>query len=1013
MGSRPLFRARPALMVRSVLLHDLPIPPAPDLSRATPAATESWRRWVLEVWDIQEIAAAVRHASADLSREISNLHHAAPGPDALRRTVLTLLGYVLRLTHRVTPFGLYARITDGGFGATTSVRWGHKHRTLTRAGGAWFAAVVEQLEAVPEVRRKLRLCANNALRVRGERLVLPWQPRALEETGTAVREVSVRHTATVRTVIQLAQTPVPYRDVVSKLDADHPGLGTSGAEELLDLLITRRMLLTSLQPSGTVTDALGYVVHELDRVGAMGSGPAADLAVALREVHAQMRDLDRADLSQETDRQRTALVTRMRQIADHPSPLAMDARLDADLTLPRVVAWEAEAAARVLARVTPEPRGTQAWLRYRERFTDRYGEGTLIPLTDLLDPHSGSGLGLPEDFHGTARAPKHGARHRDRLLTTLAQRAWAEGQDLALDEDLIQQLTAGQAPTAAQDVPAHVELVASVHAASVQQLDAGDFSLAVRRTGRGWGHFSGGRLAALLAEDASPSELLGTLAHRPTTVRGALPVQVSFPSLMAKAGYITRTPRLVALISLSEYQPADPDLIPPNDLAVTCHQGRLHLVSLSRERVLEAAIPHPLQLECQTPTVARFVDELQRGQSSRLIGSIGNLDAWDWGAAADLAFLPRVRAGRSILSPATWRLAHSSLPGANASTAQWDESFAALRERWRLPRRVYVARFDYRLRLDLEHPAHRALLRSQMDRLRFGELTLTEAEPDHAYDWCGGRAHEVVVCLASTAPARPAPVLRGAPIVRRDHTHLPGASRYLSVRLHCQPQVRRALLTDHLPSLAAELPHCVWWITAHDEGGQPQTELTIRLPRLADAADAMRLVGPWAEHLTDGGVVSDIAFVPYRPHVGLWGGGRSPHGGGESMVCRHSGHHPPACPTARLGLPARTRGSERHRDHRRLPPGRHQGDEMAGRAAQAGHHHVTSPPAGAAGPDARLPTRQLGRTTPHPGGTRPRRRPLGAPVRSPDRLPRNPAHLPRRPRRRTARAAGRPSASHR
>jgi thiopeptide-type bacteriocin biosynthesis protein len=870
MGSRPLFRAQHGIMVRSVLLYDLPIPPAPDLSKATPAATESWRRWVLEVWGIQQVASAIRHASPDLSRELDNFQDAPADTEALRRLVLALLSYVLRLTHRPTPFGLYAGIAEGRFGAEAEVRWGQEHRTLTRADGVWFAAVVHQLEAVPGVRRQLRLCANNALRVRGERLVLSWQPRALNETGTAVHEVSVRHTAAVRAAVLMTHTPVPYQDVVRKLGADHPDLGAGGAEELLDLLIAKRLLLTSLQPSGTETDALGYVVRELDRVGAAQSGPAAELAVALQEIHGQMRHLDqRNPVSVEADRQRTALAMRMRKIADQPSPLAVDARLEADLVLPRALAWEAEAAASVLARVGPEPRGTQAWFRYRERFCDRYGEGTLVPLLDLLDPHSG--LGLPEDFHGTARAPEPNTMHRDRLLVTLAQRAWADGQDLLLTEDLIQQLTAGQAPRP-EDAPAHVELTASVYAASAQQLNAGEFSLAVHRSSRGWGHFSGGRLAALLAEQGSPSDLLGMLARRPTAVRGALPVQVSFPSLRPSGAHITRTPRLVApLISMSEYRPADRDLIPLSDLAVTYHQGRLHVVSLSRARVLEAAIPHPLQLECQTPTIARFVDELQRGQSSRLIGTFGNLDAWDWGAARHLAFQPRVRVGRSILSPATWRLAHAGLPGPAASTAQWDEAFAALRERWRLPRHVFLQRFDNQLRLDLEQPAHRALLRSHMDRLQFGQLTLAEAEPDDAYGWCGGRPHEFVTYLASTAPAHPAPVVRSAPIVRRDHAHLPGASRYLSARLHCQPQVRRALLTDHLPALAADLPNCVWWTTAYDEDDHPHTELTIRLPHPTDAAEAMRLLGLWAAHLTDAGVVSDFALVPYRPHVGLWG----------------------------------------------------------------------------------------------------------------------------------------------
>ncbi|MEV8033597.1 thiopeptide-type bacteriocin biosynthesis protein [Streptomyces sp. NPDC086182] len=61
----------------------------------------------------------------------------------------------------------------------------------------------------------------------------------------------------------------------------------------------------------------------------------------------------------------------------------------------------------------------------------------------------------------------------------------------------------------------------------------------------------------------------------------------------------------------------------------------------------------------------------------------------------------------------------------------------------------------------------------------------------------------------------------------------------------------------------------------HDEEELPHTELTIRLSDPSQAADAIRALGGWADHLIDTGVISDTALVPYRPHVGLWGSRRT------------------------------------------------------------------------------------------------------------------------------------------
>jgi thiopeptide-type bacteriocin biosynthesis protein len=865
---RAFYRAQPGILVRSVHHGGLPIPPAPAMFDFTSRTPTPWLPWVRETWSIPQIADAVRHASPDLAREIDDLRELPLRAESSERLGLALLSYVLRLRHRATPFGLFAGVAEGRFGRTAVARWGQSHHAVSRADGAWITAIVQHLEAIPEVRMRLRLTANNGLRVRGERLVLPWQPRSLDAVGTAVREVSIRQTAAVRTAVQMASAPVPYREVVHKLIADHPDLAAGAAEALLDLMISRHMLLTSLQPAGTETDALGYVVRELFSSGAAQVGQAADLACALREIDEEVRALNRQhSASPDGGRRRTALVTRMRQLAAQPSPLTVDVRLNADVVVPRSVAWEAERAVGVLARVSPEPRGTLAWIRYRERFRQTYGDGTLVPFQDLLDE-----LGLPEDFHGTRRAPQPATVHRDKVLVALAQQAVTDGRELLVDEALVQRL-AGGVPPHAEDAPAHVELAAVVHAASAQDLEAGDFALEVRRVGRGWGHLSGGRFAALLAEQGSPSDLLGTLARRPTAVKGALPVQLSFPPLSPPATPLTLTPRLTApLISLSEYRSAHADVIPLTDLGVMHHHGRLHLVSRSRGQVLEAAIPHPLQLECQTPAIARFLDELQRGQSSRVIGSFGNLAAWDWGAARHLAIRPRVRAGRSILSPATWRLAHAGLPGKAASATQWEDAFAALRERWQLPGGVYLEHFDTRLRLDLDTASHRALLRAQLERARpLGELTLVEAEPESVYGWCGGRPHEIVILLGSTAAPRPAPTVHDAPIAPRADVHLPGSSRYLSVRLYCQPQVRSAVLADHLPVLLDDLDHPAWWFTPHDQDDRPHSVLNLRLDHPVGAAGALGFLGPWVSHLTDTGVLSGFDIVPYRPHTGLWG----------------------------------------------------------------------------------------------------------------------------------------------
>ncbi|MFI9202769.1 lantibiotic dehydratase family protein [Streptomyces sp. NPDC053048] len=402
-----------------------------------------------------------------------------------------------------------------------------------------------------------------------------------------------------------------------------------------------------------------------------------------------------------------------------------DVLLDAEVVLPQSVAREAEAAVAALAQVSPEPYGAAAWHGYRDRFLDRYGPNALVPLTELVDP--ATGLGLPAGFHGSAPPVRPALSRRDGRLLALAQRALADRRDLELDEATIAALALGD--PAQMDHPAHTEMLIEVHSPSPQALTAGDFLIATRGLSRGFGYFSGGRFATLLASER-PGRLAAALAERPTLIEGAVPVQLTFPALRSSAGNLIRCPQLLPhQISLSEHRQPEPGTVtfPLSDLGVLCDGHRLHLASRSRRQVLEADFPHPLQIEFQTPAIARFLDELVRGQSARLTGPVGELLPFDRDAARHLPALPRLRHGRTILAPATWRLDPADLPGRKAGTAQGQDAFTTLRQRQGIPVRVHLTRYDMRLPLDLDNGAHLELLRRELERPQDGPLRFSEA----------------------------------------------------------------------------------------------------------------------------------------------------------------------------------------------------------------------------------------------------------------------------------------------
>ncbi len=555
--------------------------------------------------------------------------------------MISVARYLRRMTGRPTPSGLLAGIAPATFGDQPGLRWGAQHQAVARADAAWVADVIRQVEGCPEALERLAVVVNSMVMVRGDRLIVPHQPHA-GERGTSAVEVSLRHNDAVRAAVEAARKPVRLGEVVEELVATFPSATPVKVTAMLTEMVARRALITSLHAPGTELDALGWLLEHLETAGASKLTSIADLVAELKEIHALLEQHNLVTAGQSRAIRADAAV-RMRHLAQTPRhPVAVDLRLDASIVLPRDVAREAERAGLVLARVSAHPYGTPAWRDYHRRFYERFGTGTLVPLLEVV---ADSGIGWPDGYPGTASPEQRGERsRRDETLLSLAQAAALDGRvEVVLDETLVADLEPGGAGRVR--LPAHLELCVRVHAPHLSALQRGDFQLTVVSVSRAAGVMTG-RFLGILEPDGRrelAAGLTGLAGSDPDTVCA----QVSFPPLDPATAHVARAVRtLPALISLAEHRDttADSGVLTPLDLAVGCDSHRLYLAAPSLGERLEAWGMHALNLRTHTPPLARFVTELSRALCAQVT-------AFDWGAAARLPFLPRLRSGRTVLAP--------------------------------------------------------------------------------------------------------------------------------------------------------------------------------------------------------------------------------------------------------------------------------------------------------------------------------------------------------------------------
>ncbi|MFI2764298.1 lantibiotic dehydratase [Streptomyces echinatus] len=840
-----MYHAVDAGMIRaSAFPVSATLPPWPDLDSTAASDLSQLKEWISQVWADDSRATAIEVASpllADSVRQV--LGDERPRPRSTRRTALSLARYLLRMQYRATPSGLLAGPAPLRIGPTAQAAWGTAHRAFARADSQWLHDIVATLERDPRVLRHLPVVLNPMCTVRGERVTVLHQPAADGPTDT-----TMRRTPALEAVMTLARSEITVGDLADKLSSTYPDTDPEVIESMLRDLVAHRVLLSTLHAPMTRDDALGHLIDRLE-----AAAPAGSTTQELRQIRTLLARHDTAPIHEQRSlrRRATTRMTALTAITDRT--LAVNLRLDCDIVLPEAVTREAAKALEVMARVTPFPNGSSAWKDYRTRFLERYSMGAIVPLLELTDPDTG--LGYPVSYRGTRlKRPVLATTRRDAHLLALAQNAALHNQrEVVLTPEDVAALSLSEP----DQVPAHVELCFSVLSPSAEDLTRGDFTLSTVGLATGAGTTTGRFLNML--ERPEREKMIAAYAGLPTLTAGAERGQASSSPLRVQTYNVGRAPAILPnVLAVGEHNPDA--ALTVDDLGVVADSRRLFLVSRSTGRPIEPSVMNAVELSNATHPLARFVCELHRSHTALLV-------PFSWGAAAQLPFLPEVRAGRTILSAACWRLRTRDLNGGGL----WSWRFTDWRVRHGVPRTVHLGADDRRLRLDLDTPAHVQLLRADLER--HGMVMLHEAPPEQAFGWVG-RAHEVTIPFAAEQAPAPSPTFRPEAVVSWSTGRLPGTSRWAFLKLYGNPDRADEVLTPHLPRLllefGAQAPD-VWFSRYAD----PDSHLRIRLRMSSPEAfgEAVQKSAVWADGLRRKGIVQWVQWDTDTPEIGRYGTG--------------------------------------------------------------------------------------------------------------------------------------------
>jgi thiopeptide-type bacteriocin biosynthesis protein len=770
----------------------------------------------------------------------------------------TIYKYVSRMTTRCAPFGTFAGYSIGRIGPLTdfSAFSDAARQRQVELSSAWLRRVIDSKRSSPPIRESGRWYRNPAARCAAEAIRFIERhvdggscSYALSEVDASPLILAALDAATGATGDEIAAT-------IMTCDGD---VTEKEALQFVDDLIDAQLLVSSFELPLSSDDAADDAIRLLRAHG------LDDMAAALERSAAALDTISKGPLG--------ASVDAYRQIASELKP-AIDidpARMfNATLTRsgtpeigPEIIA-EIDRAVALLHRISRQERTSLH--SFADAFSLRWGTRD-VPLLEALDPETGisfppvipdsspliAGLQFPAP-HREGRSETWSDRD-DVLLNLLCESIRAGQNEIALTDADLSRLAKGVVPLPLPDTfSAHV----SIAARSEDDLRSGDFRLITNGMA---GPSAARMLTRFCARDrvlldhvrqhiadeerCRPDAVFAEVLHLP---EGHQAVVASRPAVR---GYE------IPLLAVSSL-PAEQQ-IPLDDLLVSVIQDRVLLYSrrLGREVIPCLTTAHNIE-HVRNAALYRFFGALAvQGRACSL--------SWDWGWLAAAAYLPRVMAGRLVLSPQRWLVSAEELK----AMSEDDERMIAWCRQRGLPRFVRIAR---EIVVDLSTAIGRATLR---DAAR-GGASLTELLPDPENLWLGGArpfVHEILVPYLSTAD----PV---QPRVRRTYDQsgkrvfVPG-SEWLYAKLYTgQSSVDRILLgpiSDLAGQLREEGIIDRWFFIRY---GDPDWHLRVRFHGDADALAAVvlpRLRAAVQAHL-DADVISRFELAAYDREVERYGG---------------------------------------------------------------------------------------------------------------------------------------------
>lgn len=755
---------------------------------------------IKQIFTAPYLAEAIYIASPELSNELRKWQQGLlTGQKDVNKLVLSLFRYLLRMSTRCTPYGLFAGCATGAFDVSTaiSLKDPETHRKYCRLDMNYVAELAEKIALIPAVQEQLHYFPNNSLYKTGD--TYRYAAFTVKNKFRLYDLTAVNYSTYLEQVLQRADSGASIQELSMHITGED--ISAEEAREFILELIDSQLLISELEPTITGEEFFHILVRRLKDLQ-----HTEEIHNTLASIQ-QLLGMPAAGIDKYL--QTHALVKQLLPETNNKDLVQTDLFLSTSAnTISRQTITEIQEQMAALWKL-PAPDRTSDLQNFVKSFRERYEEQEM-PLAIALDAETGIGYGAYTGQY-SAHAP---------LLDDIVIRGNTEPDTISWNKmrqfqvkrylECIQQqqteITLTDADidslSAADDapVPDSFYLMGSIVSGSAQAIDEGDYLFDFSSCG-------GPSAANLLGRFCHGDDLLKEKVqeclreearNNPDTIYAEI---IHLPE--ARTGNILLRPQLrdYEIVYLGNGSVAADHQLPVTDLMVRVEHNTIILRSRKFNKRVIPRLSTAHNFSMGSLPMYKFLCDLQFQQLHHATG-------WQWNLPLAAPFLPRVRYKKVILQKCTWTLHKKDHPSLVKQAGAQDHFrlFKDIRQTLGLPRYVSITERDNELFIDLDNESCVHLLVTTL--LKKEEITLQEILQTPENCWITGPSgrftNELIIPFKSTA-SKQAKIALPASITTLPQRHFPPGSEWLYVKIYAGINTTEKILKTVIKPLVEEL----------------------------------------------------------------------------------------------------------------------------------------------------------------------------------------------------------------